>query len=286
MIKSVDKLDIETVAKYAYELNLKPQHKCKAFPSEYNNIVIQFEKILNHPNDELLVSTDGNNILGVLSLLVEPEDMYLEAIGGVFAKDNYEAVAKEFYEYLKSNYKGYQFDAAYPEENEQARKFMESIGAKQLGFDYEMRLNKNQYKSIGEFYNIIPLTEEFYDSFIMLHDKFHSDAYWIGDRLIKSLDKFDVFIALDDAQIVGSIVTSRLKKESEEIYFLYTEEHKENLGYERALMNKAIAHAFNNETDELIIMVDKDNIEAIRLYENFGFKKSDTCLSYTICSLL
>lgn len=98
MIKCVDKKDLEYAAKYAYQLNLIPQHKCKAFPNDYNNILRQFEKITNHLDDELLISTDGTSIYGVLALLVEPKEMYLEAIGGVFAENNYEFVAREFYE--------------------------------------------------------------------------------------------------------------------------------------------------------------------------------------------
>lgn len=279
MIKGVDILDLERVAKYAYQLNSNPQHKCKAFPTDYNDILRQFENMINHPNDELLISTDDINILGVLALLVEPEDMYLEAIGGVFAENNYEAVAKEFYAYLKDSYKGYRFDAAYPEENEQAINFMESIGAELLDCDYELRLSKDEYKSMAEIGNIIVLNEKYYESFVEIHNKFHPDAYWTGERLLKALDKFDIFIILEGDEVVGSIVTSKF---SNEIYLIEVAEDKQNLGYGTALINKAIKHAINNGADELMVMVGKNNSVAIHLYEKLRFKKTDTCLTYSI----
>ncbi|MEA4960815.1 GNAT family N-acetyltransferase, partial [Lutispora sp.] len=262
----------------AYQLNLIPQHKCKAFPTDYNKILRQFENMINHPNDELLISTDDLNISGVLALLVEPEDMYLEAIGGVFAKNNYEAVAKEFYTYLEDNYKGYRFDAPYPEENEQAIDFMKSIGAELLDFDYELRLSKNEYESMAEIDNIIMLNEKYYGSFVEIHNKFHPDAYWTGERLLKALDKFDIFIILEEEKVIGSIVTSKFSKE---IYLMEVSEDKQNLGYGTALINKAIKHAFNNGADELMVMVEKNNLVAIHMYEKFGFKKTDTCLTYS-----
>ncbi|OZV13204.1 hypothetical protein CIW83_04835 [Tissierella sp. P1] len=279
MIKGVDILDLERVAKYAYQLNLNPQHKCKAFPTDYNDILRQFKNMINHPNNELLILTDHINILGVLALLVEPEEMYLEAIGGVFAENNYKAVAKEFYAYVKDNFKGYRFDAAYPRENEQAIDFMKTIGAKLLDFDYEFRLSKNEYESMTEVGNIILLNEKYYESFVEIHNKFHPDVYWTGERLLEALDKFDIFIILEDDKVVGSIVTSKFSKE---IYLMEVAEDKQNLGYGTALINKSVKHAFNNGADELMVMVDKNNLAALHLYEKLGFKKTDTCLTYCI----
>jgi hypothetical protein len=108
--------------------------------------------------------------------------MYLEAIGGVFAENNYEFVAKEFYKYLKNEYKGYKLDAAYPKENQQAIWFMESIGARLLGFDYELSLYKNEYEGRADVNGIIGLNEKYYESFVEIHNKFHSDVYWTGER--------------------------------------------------------------------------------------------------------
>lgn len=282
MIRNAEKNELEKVAKYAYQLNLNPIHKCKAFPTDYDNITNQFEKILNHPDDELLIKADGNDISGVLALLVEPGDKYIEAIGGVYATVNYEEVAKEFYDYLKTKYRGYQLDAAYPEDNKQAIDFMKSIGAELLGYDYELRINKSKYKPALVTDNITVLDEQHYKGFIELHDKFNPNVYWTGERLIKALDKFDIFIALENDQVIGAVVTSKLANTVEEIYFIEVAENKQRLGYGTALLNKAIQHTINNGTDELMIMVEKDNVATFHMFEKLGFKKTDTCLTYSV----
>jgi len=282
MIRKVEMNELGFVANYAYQLNINPQHRCKAFPTDYDSIIRQFERMINHPNDELLVSTDGNDICGVLALLVEPEDMYIEATGGVFAKNNYEKVSNDFFKYIKSKYKGYQFDAAYPEDNKEAIDFMSSIGAELKGFDYELRLKKSEYKNHPIIDNILPLDKQHYGEFIKIHDKYNPDVYWSGEKLLDALDRFDIFIALDNGQVIGSVVTSKFAKNFEEIYFLEVAENKQNHGYGSSLLNKAIQHAFYNGTDELMVMVEKNNTAALHLYEKLKFKKSDTCLTYSI----
>jgi RimJ/RimL family protein N-acetyltransferase len=281
MIRRVEKNELESVAKYAYQLNSDPQHKCKAFPTDYVYIAKQFKQIISHPNDELLILTDENTLCGVLALCVEPEDKYLEALGGVFAHNNYEAAAKEFYEYLKSNYSGYKFDAAYPEENQQAIEFMKSIGAKLEGNDYELRIGKNKYKSLPESANIIELNEKYYRGFVEIHDRFHPNAYWTGQRLLKALDRFDIFIVIENDEVIGSIVTSNSTRKVEEFYLIEVAENKQNQGYGTALINQALNHAFHNGTDELMVMVDKNNEAALHVYEKLGFKKTDTCLTFS-----
>jgi ribosomal protein S18 acetylase RimI-like enzyme len=284
MIRKIETNELEQAAQYAYLLNSEAEHKCKAFPADYDSIIKQFKQILQHPADELLIATDDNTLSGLLALCVEPEEKYLEAIGGVFAHKDYQLIAREFYEYLTNNYKGYQFDAAYPEENKQAIEFMNAIGARLISYDYELRLSKKTYLNQPEYFesvSVIRLKHKYYDSFIKIHDSFHPDVYWNGERLIKALDKFDIFIISENDEVIGAVVTSNISGKTEEIYFIEVAENKQNRGLGSALISKALKHAFNKGVDELMIMVEKNNAAAIHLYEKFGFKKTDTCLTYS-----
>lgn len=284
MIRVAETHELEEVAKYAFKLNKIKEFKCKAFPTDYEKILAQFTRMDNHPYDKLLISTDGINLSGVLALTIEPEASYLEATGGVFAANNYKAIAIEFFNYIKEAYRGYQFDAAYPIENKQAINFMETIGAKLLDYDYEMKTNKDKYKykKISETYEIIELSENYYQNFVNVHDKYCPNVYWTGNRLLDALDKFDIFIALEKEEVVGSIVISKFNKEFREIYLMAVAEDKRYKGYEIALVNKAVDNAFINGAKEIIVMVASDNIDEINLFMKLGFEKSDTCLTYTI----
>ena len=280
MIISAYNSQLETVAKYAYKLNSMPQHRCKAFPTDYESIIKQFERMIKHSDDELLISTDGSKILGLLALLVEPEDMYLEFVGGVFAEDNYVAVANEFFKYIRDKYKGYLLDAAYPEENVQAIEFMESVGAKLIGFDYEYRIKNDNFKSFPMTDDVIYLNEKYYEDFIKHHDRMNSNVYWTGKKLIDALDKFDILIALENDRVIGSIVLGKFNKKVDEIYFLSVE--KESIHLEKALLNRGIRHAFSSGTYELLLMIGKDDKKRIDVCEEVGFKRTDTCLTYSL----
>lgn len=50
--------------------------------------------------------------------------------------------------------------------------------------------------------------------------RLNPDVYWTGERLIKAPDKFDIFIALKNNEVIGAVITSNLSKKAEEIYFL------------------------------------------------------------------
>lgn len=285
MIISIDETRVVEAAQYANELNQIQEHKCKACATDYDTLLYYFKKRLKRPDDEILICTDHNEILGVLAVIVEAKDKYLETVGGVFAKENYQEIAMQFFKYLKEKYEGFHFDAAYPKENKDAISFMESIGATCIGMDLEMLLKKDDFRPSKVNKEILPLSEKYYESFCRFHDENHPDVYWTGERILSALDKFDVLIALEKDKIVGSIVTSRFGNKKEEIYFIKTDKCCDRQGYAESLLQKSTDRAFQSGIKELMTMVERDNISEINLYESFGYKKVDTSNTYSIESL-
>jgi len=285
MIISIDETRVVEAAQYANELNQIQEHKCKACAADYDTLLYYFKKRLKRPDDEIVIYTDQNEILGVLAVIVESKDKYLEAVGGVFAKENYQEIAMQFFKYLKEKYAGFHFDAAYPKENKDAISFMESIGASCIGMAFEMVFKKDdsQLSKINK--EILPLSEKYYESFCRLHDENHPDVYWTGERILSALDKFDVLIAIEKDKLIGSIVTSTFGNKKEEIYFIETDKCYRRQGYANSLLIKSIDRAFQSGVNELMILVETDNSPAIHLYESFGFQKVDTCNTYSIESL-
>lgn len=279
MIRDAEKTELQQVTDFAYRLNINPVHRCKAFPVEYNKIGKQFEKMLDHPHDRLLIFEENNQMCGVLALLVDPQEKYLEAIGGVFAERNYHRVARAFFEYIARSFSGYSMHAAYPEENEQAVKFMESLGAELEDFDYEMRLQKGEFQICSRYNDVVQLTERYFESFVEFHDARHPDVFWAGEKLLDAKDKFRIHIVTENEEVIGSVVTSR---QTEEIYFISVAKHKQGLGYEKALLLQAVQDAFENGGEELLAMVERGNLSEINLFKKLGFQVTDTCLTYKI----
>lgn len=279
MIRDAEKIELQQVADYAYRLNINPVHRCKAFPLEYRDICKQFEKMLEHPHDRLLIVEENNQICGVLALLVEPQEKYLEAIGGVFAERNYHHVAKAFFDNIAYSYSGYFMHVAYPEENAQALKFMESLGAELEDSDYEMRLKKGELQVCSPDKDVVQLTERYFESFVEFHDAQHPDVFWTGKKLLEAKNIFRIHIVTENEKVIGSVVTSR---QTAEIFFIAVAEDKHESTYGKALLLQAVQDAFAGGAEELLSMVERDNDSKIYLFENLGFKRTDTCLTYKI----
>src|SRR5690554_4902778 len=280
MIRIATRAELQQTVNFAVRLNSRPEHRCKAFHDSHDNIHAQFERMLNHPHDKILVQEEQGRITGVLAILVEPENKYIEAIGGVFAERNYDAVAAEFFNYLSENYPGHQMHAAYPDENEQAIRFMDSIGAELEDYDYEMRLNRAEFRDGAEHENIAQLTEQYYAGFSEFHDFHNPDVFWTGQKLLEALDKFRIHIAIEYKTIMGAVVTS--KQAEPEIFFLTLAEHRYVLRYGKPLLLQAARDAYGDGAEEILTMVDKNRSDLLVTFEEVGFKRTDTCLTYKI----
>jgi ribosomal protein S18 acetylase RimI-like enzyme len=285
IITSIDETRVVEAAQYANRINQIKEHRCKACDVDYDKMLFRFRKMIKHPEDEILICTEDDRILGVLALLVERENKYLEAVGGVYAEGNYHEIAKEFYRYMKEKYTGFHFDAVYPKENEEAIHFMQSIGAKCVGVDLEMKLTKDVLQPSNGGKQVLQLSKEYHEAFCRLHDEHHPDVYWTGERLLGAMDKFDILIALDKGELVGSVVTSKNGSEREEVYFIETEERHRRQGYAKSLLEKSIDRVFQSGKKELMIFVEVNNIPAFNLYKSFGFQEADTCCTYSLESI-
>ena len=280
MIRIATRAELQQTVNFAVRLNSRPEHRCKAFHDSHDNIHAQFERMLDHPHDKILVQEEQGRITGVLAILVEPEDKYIEAIGGVFAERNYGPVATEFFNCLRENYPGHQMHAAYPEENEQAICFMNSIGAELEDYDYELRLKRAAFRGGAGHENTAQLTEQYYAGFSEFHNHHNPDVFWTGEKLLDALDKFRIHIAIENKTIVGAVVTS--KQTEPEIFFLTLAEHHQVLRYGKPLLLHAAKSAYCDGAEEILSMVDKKRSDLLITFEEVGFKRTDTCLSYKI----
>lgn len=285
MIISINESRAVEVAQYANRLDQIKEHKCKVYAKEYDKMLSNFRKMAKHPDDEVLIYTEHNEILGVLALSVEPEEKYIEAVDGVYANKNYQEIAMEFFKYFKEKYAGFHFDAVYPLENKQAICFMQSIGAECVDTYMNMKLKKNDFHPSKGSKQVIPISEKYYESFCRLHDEYHPDVYWTGKRILAALDKYDVLIAVEKDELIGFVVTSIIRDGKAEVSFVGTDKRYRRQGYARNLLGEAIDRAFLSGANELILEVEVENIPAIHLYEYFGFQNIDTTSVYSIESL-
>lgn len=203
----------------------------------------------------------GQELAGVFSFLVNPDERYLEMLVGLSRE---ERAYQEVLDWLRQRFPAYEADFVFNPNNRLLRKALEERGA---GFDTEqLRLVWNRLCD-GEDGNLVVVPyEEFYRAgYLALHR--NEGRYWTGEKVIAAPDRFRVFLALRRGAVVGYIDVTYPYGENEP-YDLFVCEEARRKGYGKALLRKALAA---NGSADMAALVETDNIPAIRLFRSLGF---------------
>jgi len=101
--------------------------------------------------------------------------------------------------------------------------------------------------------------------YIDIHVK---ETYWTAEKVLSALDRFRVFLAIDKERLVGYLDVTYAYKQNEPYSLIVLPEYQ-NLGYEQALLSKAIQM---NGINTMMTLVDVNAKEEIRIYEEAGFE--------------
>lgn len=263
MIKKVDMTNIKEIVDFAYKLNGKAATSSKSCPNDKKLIEKHFIKIINHQHNFIIADYTQNKIRGVFACLAEPESKYLECLGGFFIN---EEVLQDFIMYFKNIYSGWHLDLVYPKENKLVLDYLKENNGDFFPMQIEMEIYKDQVKKENYVLSISEYKDIYFEGYKKIHD---TTCYWIADKVVKAKEKFSVYLALENDEVIGYLDISK-NNEVSLIYNIFVKENFRKKGYGRALMQQALADAFV-EKKKVILSVNADNEIARRLYTNIGF---------------
>ena len=114
--------------------------------------------------------------------------------------------------------------------------------------------------------------DQYAEQYCAIHNK---DMYWTGEKVMQAQDRFHTFLAIRDGRVVGYIDVTCTFKENEPFDLFVPEEYR-RMGYGRKLLAKALEA---NAPNAMSVLVDADNVPAIRLYASMGFAKKQNILT-------
>lgn len=208
------------------------------------------------------VSENGTTV-GLFVWIVLPDDRYIEMLIGFTRK---EEAFTEMLSYMEQNYCGYQIDFVFNPKNTAISRPLKLKGAI---FDPEQQkmLLTGPTPNVSTS-QIELLSEKWTEQYCDLHN---TDTYWTAERILSAQDKFRVFLAVKDGQVLGYLDVQYCY-EIHEIYDLFIKPEALQQGYELALLGKAIEW---NKPHPMMVVVDVDARAEIEFYTAAGFHRME-----------
>jgi len=251
------------IAEYILRRQNEPGSFCHLCPTDKDGIIKELERLFSKPDPRVLViRADSGMLQGVFNLFIIPEECYIETDWGfVTAPSVYDALIS----YLHDTYPGYHLDAVVTKSNQTMFEAYRKNGLVYQEEQILMDLKAYTPKPVEA--NIIRYSPEYEASYRAIHDD--EGLYWTAERMLKALDDYDAFIAVEHGEAVGYIEMTTLDDENEPIQ-LFVKAECRGKGYGRALLQTAIAHNLPRKT---VLEVDADNMPALNLYLSLGFQE-------------
>ncbi len=228
-------------------------------------------KAIEKPKDHLVIDVfDGQRMVGLFSFLTLAEEKYLEMLAGL-SRD--EEAYHTVFRYLRERFASYSADFVFNPNNHLLLDLLKQQGAEFDTEQYKMVFASHDVPHIDTS-GVELLTEPYIPSYLQMHN---NDLYWTGSKVIEAADRFRVFVAIEDGQVVGYLDVTYCFEENEPFDLLVQEAHRRK-GYGRKLLAKALKM---NEPKGMMLHVDVDNNAAIRLYGSLGFEKAKNQNSIT-----
>ena len=215
------------------------------------------------PDHYCFVVESNGNTVGLFVFIIYESEKYLEMLAGL-SKD--EGAVEEMLTYLDENYKGYHADFVF---NPEWLILKQGLEKRKAHFDtVQQRMVYTHKKSNIDTNGIVPYSEEYRKQYIEIHEK---DMYWVAEKTIEAKHRFNIFLAVENDNVIGYIDVTNCFRENEP-YSLYVKPEYRRKGTGTKLLYKALE---TNEPKEMMLFVDIDNIPAIKLYESLGFVKKE-----------
>lgn len=282
MIIQINEQKLEEIVAFCWDIAQdKKQYGFPRFVS-YQHMFERFLKAVLHPQDKILGYYEDNILVGVLNLLVEEKENYLQAIGGIFTTADFTDVSNIFIDYLRINYVGYELDIGFPFEHVTANNYFKSINAQSLDAALTMKLKPHDFLYDTLSREIIQVDQSNFKEYAHFHDKHHATIYWNSTRILEKIELWHIFYIKRHNTIVASIFIRQNTPKQLEIYGLTVEEGYETEDFELKLLNQAIHQTLTPEIVEVLFFIDEDNESELKACLKTGFKQIDTYHSYKI----
>jgi len=281
MLKKCDIKNLDSLTDMAYKLNNIPESNIAYCYKNYESIKQDFESVILSEHNLIIGDFNNNNLKGFISFYIDMDKFTVDVCGPFITEDFNDTFYKlwKFKDaYISSEYS---FNFFVNNKNENVINLLILLNAKNNGNEYVYQLDISDFNEIKNSITVNLLNSNQYSQFINLHNNMFPDIYVSGNDIINSL-KTDrkVYIYEIKDQIVGYCVVKNNSKNTT-IEILAVKEEFRGRQYGKELLNYTIKEESKN-SNTFILVVEKKNDIAMKLYKKTGFKLMVENCSYLI----
>lgn len=221
-----------------------------------------FYKRIKGKDKEVFIVREFGSIVAVFVFLVLTEEGYMEML---FHLQSNQKAFDIMLKYLKKNYHGYHCDFVF-DKDEKMINSLKQCGASFEKEQYTMKLVN--FTAVAIKHKIVAYSNEYKSQYCNIHS---NDVYWLAQKVIYQADQFRIFLCVEDNEVVGYVDMTYCFTVNEPFDVFVKEEYR-NRGICKELLSVAID---SNENKNVELMVDYDNIYAIKAYKSLGFELSE-----------
>lgn len=196
MLRKLEAEEFDTYVPMAYEISLKLANT--SFPVYTDGVKTKEDFFraaktsMEREDEELLLFLENGAAEGVLSFFALADDRYL-GVKFLSVRKHYAKALAELFAYWQENYRGYEWDVYFPEENTEALAYMNGCGRRAAEVNVVDVLLFDEYVPQSERGAVFPINRRNFAVFAELHRHYEADMYWTSERIRSSLDNWAIF---------------------------------------------------------------------------------------------
>lgn len=208
MLTPLKRAQFAQYAEFAYQLSLDPARSC--YPAYFDGVKTRDDflraarEALESETAQILLFTQNGRVQGWLQYFWTADERYLQLTVCSVAAGTAAALA-EFLLYARRRFAGFSCVCGFAEENTQALAALQ-----EAGFSCIERLCNNAcvLARLPERFPCPPLvrvTRENFDRFRALHAPAEGELYWTSDRILQTLERWQILLLEDGGADVGAV---------------------------------------------------------------------------------
>ena len=208
MLRICTKQEFAVYADFVYSLALD---KTKSgYPSYCDGIktkkmfLQRSQEAFSKENEAILLFEYDGAVEGWIHYYALPEDNYLSTVSFNILSHTEQAL-KEFLDFAKEHFHGFELLLGYSTENTKAIAFLKSNGFERLEESNNNTAFLNRLAFSQSNCSVIRITKENFEPFRSLHVQVENDMYWNSERIYNNIDHWIIFVKLQNDIPVGSV---------------------------------------------------------------------------------